>query len=219
MTTSIERVRAAWLAYNTPLEGVVHTLYSDVRGLPTVAVGALVSSVAVAQTMRWLRPDGHPASPEEIAAEWQRVKAMPKGLPWRRYKMPGALRLDVAEVERVTLVRFDANLEVLTRTFPALPAWPWQAAAGALSMAWALGAGFPLTWPRWTAAAQAGAWRACGADCEIRWRDNPGVRPRNLAQQALFLLAEGVSSAEARAAWPAGPSASTAARALTAFGI
>ena len=226
MSAATDRVRAAWVAFNTPLEALVHELYDDIRGLPTVADGILVPSVAAAQAMRWLRPDGSPASPEEVAAEWHRVDAMPRAMVWWRYESPTGLHLDDEELERVTLVRFDADLDALTRAFPGLPTWPWEAVAAALSMAWAMGPGFPPSWPIWSTAARRASlptaslsdWRACAADCEIRWRDNPGVRPRDLAQQALFLLAAGASPEEARAAWPAGPSSDAAAKALSALG-
>lgn len=205
------------MAFNTPLEAEVPTLYDDIKGLPTVADGILVPNVAAAVAMRWLRPDGSLASPDEIAAEWYRVQSMQKAMAWWKYQSPTGLHLGPDELERVTLARFDDDIAILTKTFPALLSWPWQAIAGAMSMAWAMGPGFPASWLLWSSAARNMAWMSCAADCEIRWKDNPGVRPRDFAQQALFLMAAGDTPDEARRSWPAGPAADAAGKALDAI--
>lgn len=84
-------------------------------------------------------------------------------------------------------------------------------------MAWAMGPGFPARWPHWSASATALDWRACAANCEIRWTDNPGVRPRDWVQRALFLEAAGIDPTEARQGWPEGPARDAALRALAAW--
>lgn len=211
-------VSAGWDAFNGPLEGPdIDTLYDDIKGFPTVATGVLVASIAAMQSMAWLRPDGSRASPVEESAEWQRVHAMRPSLVWTAYRSPAGLHLDHAEIQYIVLARLESDVTEFARAFPAFGSWPAAAQAGACSMMWAMGSGFAASWPLWSAAARRLDWRACAADCEIRWQDNPGVRPRDMAQQALFLLAAGASSAEARAGWPVGPAADAAARALAAF--
>jgi GH24 family phage-related lysozyme (muramidase) len=209
--TVADPIRSNWLAFSTCFEGVSPHLYLDIRGLVTVAIGALVDSPSAAAALTgWDNPGG-------VVADWHRVKAMPAGLVWTRYAAPSSPRLTPEGVEAVTLERLELAAAVLARTFPDFPSWPWQAQAATLSMAWAMGPGFASSWPRWAAFARARDWRSCASDCEIRWQDNVGVRPRNWANAALFLLAAGATDEEARAGWPAGPSAEVAGKALDAL--
>lgn len=211
-------VRAAWDAFNGPLEGPdINTLYDDIKGLPTVATGILVDSITSMQSMAWLRSDGSRATPEEESAEWSRVRAMRPALVWSAYRSPTGLHLAPDEIQRIVTARLDADVEELARVFSDFATWPWQAQAATCSMAWALGAGFSSSWPHWTMAALAQHWDECAANCEIQWSNNPGVRPRDLAQRSLFLLASGMTPDDARASWPSGPASDAAARALAGF--
>jgi hypothetical protein len=205
------------MGLNTPLEGAIDTLYRDIRGLVTTAAGILCDSPSAAAQFAWVRPDGQPAMSAEVNSDWHRVKNMPAGLLWSRYATPGALRLAPGELERITLDRLDADAAELKRHLPGLPSWPPAAQAATCSMAWAMGPGFPANWPHWTASAKALDWKACAANCEIRWSDNTGVRPRDWVQAALFLEAAGVDPDQARQGWPEGPARDAALRALAAW--
>lgn len=185
------RVRAGWLAFNAPFEGRIDTLYQDTKGLVTTSVGILCDSVQACQAMTWTRRDGSTASPVEVAAEFHRVKALPPALVWTRYQSPVGLHLGPDELERVVLERLDADAVELARTFPAFASYPPPAQQALLSMAWAMGAGFPRTWPHLAASVRAEDWAACAANCEINAVGNPGVIPRSRAQQQLFLAAAG----------------------------
>jgi hypothetical protein len=56
-------------------------------------------------------------------------------------------------------------------------------------MAWAMGAGFPAHFPRFTAAIAAGDWATASDECRIDETGNPGVHLRNMANRALLLSA------------------------------
>lgn len=220
------RVRAGWVAFNDPLEGHVDSLYLDTKDLETTADGILCDSSAAAQAMAWLKSDGTPASPAEVDAEWHRVKAMRPGLVWSRYRVGGFLHLAPEELERVTLQRLDADAEILAASWPSFTSWPWQAQAAAAALAWGCGPGAQrpgLTspdWPYFHADVARRDWRACATSGQLSWTNgNAGVRPRDMAISALFLLAAGASWDEARAAWPADPVADVAAMALAGLGL
>jgi hypothetical protein len=57
-----------------------------------------------------------------------------------------------------------------------------------LSMAWGMGAGFAVggKWPKFRAAVAAGDFDKAADNCRINETGNPGVRPRNDADQKLF---------------------------------
>lgn len=49
-------------------------LHDPLGGLVTTAVGVLIDPVELALPLPWVRKDGLPATPEEIRAEWQKIK-------------------------------------------------------------------------------------------------------------------------------------------------
>lgn len=231
MTPIDAQVRAGWLAFCAPLEGgaEVDVMFRDIRGLVTTGEGILIDSPHAAAAIRWVRADGSPAALSDVAAEWWRVKALPPARVWSYYSGAAhgaALRLAPGEVERITLDRLDADVEVLTRRWPAFGSFPAPAQAAILALAWAVGPGStgagitnPHEWPHFDADVDRQDWRACAVAGQLRWSDNPGARPRDLCVSALFLLAAGASDEEARAGWPPGPTAAAAGRALDGLGL
>jgi len=221
------RIRTNWDAFNGPLEGPdVDTLYLDTRGLPTVATGVLVNSIIAMQSMAWVHADGTPASPDEEAAEWDRVREMRPALIWTAYRSPTGLHLPHDEITRIVLERLDSDVALLTRCWPDLPTWPWQAQAAVAALAWAVGAGSQppgvcsaQEWPHFHADLARQDWRACAVSGQLAWAGNAGVRPRDMAVSALFLLAAGMGWDQARAGWPAGPAMVAAEKALAGLGL
>jgi hypothetical protein len=57
-----------------------------------------------------------------------------------------------------------------------------------------MGSGFPATWPRFTKACQARDWLGAAADCRMNEKGNPGLVPRNDANQLLFRNAHQVEA-------------------------
>jgi len=183
-------VTAAFRAFSEPLEGCVHHIYLDVRGLATTGIGCLIDPLPLALALPWTRGDGGElAEAHEVTAEWRRVHALPAGRVASYYA--GPLRLPDAAIDALLHERLDAAARVLERHYPDLGAWPAQAQLATCSMAWALGASFAPRWPRFSAAARARDWQTCAVECAISTVGNPGVAPRNEANRALLLAAVG----------------------------
>ncbi len=182
-------VRAAFIAFSSPLEGVIPWLYLDVKGLVTTAIGVLVDSPQAAAALPFVRHDGSPATRAEIADEWARIKGH------RELAQQGAraaralcqLRLTDEGVERVVLAKLDVMVEALARRFPDIVSWPAPAQLATISLAWACGAGFAF--PKLEAALRRRDFGAASVECTIREAGNAGVAPRNRANRRLYQLA------------------------------
>ncbi len=179
-------VRAGWRAWNAPFEGDVRTMYRDVRGFVTCAVGFLINSPQAATALRWSNNDGSPASTAAVVAEWHRVFSMPPALAWYAYAGGATVRLGDDENERITLQRIDEDAQSLLVSFPDLGSYPPEVQTALCSLAWAMGAWWPRTWPHLSASVRAQDWHACALNCAINAEGNPGVIPRNRAQAAAF---------------------------------
>lgn len=181
-------VAAALPAFTKALEGSVPTMYRDSKGLVTVADGNLVDPVSLALALPFVhRSDGSPATSQEIADDWARVKAA--GLGAKAGAAVAQLKLTdagIAGLLQSTLASFEAKLRA------ALPNWeqaPADAQLGALSMAWAMGPGFTSEFPKWTAAFKAGQWATAAAECDMPEGENgvnPNLHPRNVDDARLF---------------------------------
>jgi hypothetical protein len=191
MTLIHPEVLARWAAFSEPLEGRVPWLYLDVKGLPTTAVGCLVPDLATMLSLPWMCRDADkgPASADRITREWYRVKSMRAGLLANQYR--GCLYLSDDAIDDLMRRRLEQDARSLAVTFPAFPDWNPSAQQGSLSMAWAMGAGFPAKYPKWSAAARDQDWATCARECGIQSADNPGVVARNDANRRLFEEAAG----------------------------
>lgn len=179
-------VRAAWLAFNAPLEGVVPWMYADVRGLVTTAIGILIDPMSYALALPWVRRDGSAATPGEVVQDWQRIKgdeSMAR-LGHRAAERVTSLRLTPAGVEAVVLRKLDELDAQLAQRWQEYPTWCADAQLAVLSMAWAMGAGFDF--PRFDAAVRRALWLVAAQECTISERGNPGVAPRNQRNRLLF---------------------------------
>jgi hypothetical protein len=189
-------VAAAFTGFTAQFEGIVPEMYTDVLGLVTTGIGNLIDPVAAALYLPWTRrSDGGLASAAEVAAEWGAVKT--GKLAWYPRRAPRPLFLTSAAVSALVARRLNANEVFLAKRWPNWAQWPADAQLAAHSCAWAAG-------PAWhapafdTAVGQlhfytcAGAQGDAGADPSCRgeaWLNdtgNPGLRPRNLANKALF---------------------------------
>lgn len=189
MSPILPEVAAAFRDFTAQFEGVVPYMYQDVKGLVTTGIGNLIDPMRTALSLPWLHADGTPAKQAEIAAEWGRVKAMPKALVYTRYHSPTGLHLTDDAVNELVAKRLEADAAILVNLYPDFANYPAPAQTAILSMAWAMGAGFPKSWPRFSARVRACDWKACAANCAINATENAGVIPRNKANSALFLQA------------------------------
>jgi hypothetical protein len=190
-------VRAAFVPFNSPLEGVVRHMYLDVRGLVTTAIGVLIDPVPHAMTLPWLRADGSRATRDEIVAEWKRIRARQD---WRKrggkkYGEIALLHLDDAGLLAAVTSKLNEMDQYLARRFgPLWESWCADSQMGVLSISW--GAGPAFRFPRFEAAARAGDWLLAAEECRLDEDgpdnivgtddDNPGVRPRNERNRVLF---------------------------------
>lgn len=198
-----ESVRAAFYAFNAPLEGEVPWFYQDVKGLVSIGVGLMVDPVSLATSLPMVHPDGSAAKPEEIAAEWSRIKSLgtgtiDQGNPAARgghlYAKPHAhLRLTQEGLIQTVLRKLYEMQGVLVAGFPDFLAWPADAQLGALSLAWACG---PAYWkpeagrayfPKLTAALRDANFMVASVECFMpEEKTISGLRPRNKANRLLF---------------------------------
>jgi len=186
-------VRDAWLPWNAPIEGIVSWMYLDIRGLVTTGLGQLCDPSILALALPWQSADGTSASTAQVQAAWQAVKA---NLALAHEGAAAAealttLRLPQSDIAATALATLDRYAAILAAC-PALAAfatWPADAQLGALSMAWAMGPGFPRMFPHWCADCQAGDWAQAAVDCWITDAGNPALRRRNVANRAAFALA------------------------------
>lgn len=185
-------VREAFYDFTAPMEGVVPWMYSDVKGLVTTAVGNLIDPMGLAMPLPWRRPNGTPASSEEVAAEWLRVKSDSNAakLGHRYTQRLTALRLTDEGVRELLHRKLDENDAALRRYYPDFEVWPADAQLATHSMAWACGPAFgepgPRRFPRLAAALRAQDWRRAAAECRMDETGNPGLVPRNKANRVLY---------------------------------
>lgn len=190
-------VRAAFVGFTVPLEGLVTWFYADVKHLITIGIGNLCDPISTALTLPLVRPDGSDASRDEIAAEWNRVKARccmrtdakhdagcVAYLGHRSTEAITSLRLTPAGVDQVVLGRLDLNDALLLRRFPDFEDWPADAQLATHSMAWACGPAF--NFPRLAEALRARDFARAAAECHMDERNNHGLAPRNIANKRMY---------------------------------
>ncbi|MBD1909130.1 MULTISPECIES: hypothetical protein [unclassified Leptolyngbya] len=176
--------------FNAPLEGVLHWMYLDIKSLVTIGVGNLIDPMSAALNLpfEYDEQPGSYATQDEIIAEWQLVKSRTdlarKGA--NAFRKLTRLRLSDDAIRSLVNDKLLANEAYLKRTFLDFDYWPADAQLGVLSMAWAMGAGFPSSWPRLRAACLNQDWNAVAANCRMNETGNPGVIPRNDANQTMF---------------------------------
>lgn len=205
-------VQACFRTFNTKFEGCIPFMYLDIKGLVTVAVGNLVDPVALAQALPFrfknapgIAAPGSPATPDQIAAEWQTLKNDLR-LATAGYTACGPitqLELSDDSVDALILDRLTRNESFLKgqQWFADFDTWPADAQLGLLSMAWAMGPGGPGQFPNFRAACQSLDFTAAAAECKMNESGNPGLIPRNQANFTLFSNAAIVLAGEAQGAF------------------
>ena len=173
-------------------EGCVPWMYLDIKGLVTIGLGCLIDPIGMVDDLNFVeRVSKKPATKQAIRDEWQRVKAR-KDLARKGHRAAWgvtALSLPDHEIDSLAFERLALNEAYLKKTFADFDEWPADAQLATMSMAWAMGAGFPKTFKLWAEAAKKRDWVTCAAQCRINDKGNPGVTPRNAANRALFIAA------------------------------
>jgi hypothetical protein len=195
-------VRVAFVAFSARFEGVVGWMYQDVKGLVSTGIGNLIDPVDLAMHLPFVRVgDGRSATPQEIAAEWHRIKTLPPDASGRTAAQLGhlyakgftTLRLMSDGITAVVLAKLASNETILKGAFQDWEDWPADAQLATLSMSWAVGPAFwsPHAgrnyWPRLTAALKDRDFRTASVECFMNEeRRNPGIAPRNIANRVLY---------------------------------
>lgn len=189
----------AFPAFTAALEGYVHSMYLDILGLVTTGAGNLIDRPEDACQLPWKHSDGRPASIQEIAEAWRELKAR-KDLAKMHWKYAAALndlRLSDADIDALVRSKLLSNEAYIRgHAYPDWDNFSADAQLGCMSMAWAVGPGFPAKFGNFTNRVLEGDWHGAAACCTIREDGNPGIVPRNKANRVCFENAAVVASGE-----------------------
>jgi hypothetical protein len=198
-----DSVQSQFRTFSEQFEGCVSYMYLDIKGLVTVGVGNLIDPVALAtalpfrfKTRPGIATPGAPASPDQIAAEWQRLKSNP-GLAQKRFNFfdpVTELELPDDALDHLIAKRLTGNESFLKRQQPfnAFDHWPADAQLALLSMAWAMGPAGPGGFPHFCAACETLDFTGAALECKMNEAGNPGLIPRNIANRTLLSNAAAV---------------------------
>ncbi len=190
-------IQSNFPTFSAKFEGRVPFMYVDVEQLVTVGVGNLIDPLAAAQALPFrfknkpgIAAPGAPATPDQIAAEWQTIKNNPS-LATKGYtacEPITQLELSDDAIDSLILSRLTQNESYLKRQqwFQNFDTWPADAQLGLLSMSWAMGPGGPGGFPSFRAACQKLDFNTAAAECRMNEAGNPGLIPRNKANFTLF---------------------------------
>lgn len=180
----------AWHSFSEPLEGRISGMYLDIKGLVTCAVGILIDPVHMAIALPWRRDsDNQLATKDEVRTAWSILKTHQdySRRSTRAARELTRLHLDDADIDAAVAKKLAENEAFITaHYFYNFAGFPADAQLAIMSMAWAVGPGFPLKFPSFRAAVEAENWLAAREHCTIREEGNPGVVPRNRANRVCF---------------------------------
>lgn len=186
-----DSVRAAFIPFTTQFEGRVPWMYLDRIGLVTIGLGCLVADEVQALKLPFVDLRGNRATADQIIDAWRRVKSYTylAHVGYKSAEKVTELRLSNRDIDALCLRRLDEFEHFLSaHYFADFAAWPGDAQLGTLSMAWAMGPGFPKSWPKFSDACHHHDWLRAKAECEIPHAD-ASVARRNAANVTLFASA------------------------------
>ncbi|MER5555844.1 peptidoglycan-binding domain-containing protein [Streptomyces sp. NPDC002793] len=201
-----QTVRDQWIAFNDPLEGRVNFMYLDQKGWVSTGIGNKIdetvradsaptegeraASLALATELGWRDTSGTPATPDQVAADWDAVKSRLDlaSQGHRAFEPLTALRLEDGEIDRHVFAKLDQMESFLVGRpeFADFGSWPANAQLATLSMCWALGPAFRF--PTLQGHVQARNWSGAADECHFT-PDEGTIRIRNKLDRSHFLLA------------------------------
>lgn len=195
----------AFFRLSSPLEGRVPCMYLDVLGLVTFGIGNIADGVgkpdaygiAMAQRHPWRHGvNGQLATPDEVRDAWLKVKRSGRAKSfWRSYALELTdLRLSTEYLDHLVREQLFANERYIVAhhvPYEEWITWPADAQLVCMSLAWALGAGFPGLRPKFWAAMRRRDWAGASIECGLREAGNAGVKDRNV--QNRIMLANAVA--------------------------
>jgi GH24 family phage-related lysozyme (muramidase) len=169
-------------------EGCVPYMYRCTGGEVTAGIGHAFLTSADAAGLQW-QISGRPASPEEIAGDFEKVAAAPIGLVATHYEPLTECRLPDASVTSLAATDIERFEGALAKEFSQWPSYPEPAQEGIFDMAFNLGIAGLHKFPRFLAAVEAQNWEIAAAECHRQ-----GISEvRNQAVASLFLQAESLA--------------------------
>jgi hypothetical protein len=190
-----QSVRDQFAYFSAGFESRVPVMYLDIKGLVTTGIGNLIDPMSAALVLPWRDCRSNVlVSRDEIAVEWERVKALQSHSEDHTsfWISTAQLRLSTADIDVLVMAKleeFEAALKARL-CFAAWESWPADAQLGTLSMAWAMGPAF--NYPHFEAACRARDFSTAAAECFIPDATNPGLAPRDKANLQLFTNAAAV---------------------------
>jgi GH24 family phage-related lysozyme (muramidase) len=184
-------VKEAFYGFTEKFEGAVPWMYLDIKGLVTVAVGNLIDPVSLAVNLPFINMKTlSPATKSEIVAEWNLIKSNVQ-LAKKGHKAAekiAKLRMTIDGMSNLVNYRLLQNESYLRKRFPKLDEWPADAQLALFSMAWAMGPAFKFaTLEKALNAGKFDVYDVNGRHlCWMNDKNNPGLRPRNIANVKLF---------------------------------
>jgi GH24 family phage-related lysozyme (muramidase) len=175
-------------------EGCVPWMYRDTVGKITVGVGLMLPDSQSAQSLPFLA-GSRPAAPQEIAAEFTRVDALPQGHPAPFYKSPTSLELPQQAIDASlthTLEKFETDLRA---HLPHYDIFPDGVKMALLDMIYNLGPeGLFHGFPHLIASVEAQNWAQAAAQC---LRHGPSLARNTWTRQQFLDSIAGTIKAEA----------------------
>lgn len=147
-----DSVKANFSRFNVQFEGRLPYMYTDALGLVTTGMGNLIDPVGTALALPWRNADGSLADAGTVQAQWQAVKDAWPGVQSVACGPLTTIRLDDAGIEQAIDAAIEAGENELRKYFPKYDSWPADGQMALLSMMWAMGGGFPASFPQFTAA-------------------------------------------------------------------
>jgi GH24 family phage-related lysozyme (muramidase) len=144
-------------------EGSVPYMYRCTGGEVTAGVGHAIASSAAALELDW-QIDSREASPAEIAADFAKIAAAPKGMAATLYESLSQCRLNNDYLQRLAnedIAAFEAGL---TQAFARWPSFPEPAQEALFDMAFNLGIGGLRKFVKLLAAVEAGDWETAALE-------------------------------------------------------
>jgi hypothetical protein len=187
-------VRSYFQEFNRQFEGFVNVMYLDTHNPPlvTTGVGNLIDPIEEAVKLPWMSVMGQPVSETEIRDEWYRVKSATahSNDHISYWQMTAKLKLLPDAINFLILSKLDWMESVILHRpeFSGFSSYPAEAQLGILSMAWAAGPSF--NFPRFEAACSRMDFTTAEEECALDETHNPGLKPRNIANQKLFRNAQ-----------------------------
>lgn len=131
----------ATLPFTRNFESIVPWMYLDTSGIVTAGAGFALESREEAQSLSFLTPAGAQATAEQIAADYDRVKAMRLGLLAKAYRCPTSVQLSNEVVNTILGQRLENAVVNLRHVFPAFNGYPLSGQIALTDMMYNLGLG------------------------------------------------------------------------------